>query len=274
MVMSMAAGLLAVIGVLTLASRLGAETPKQSGAVGGYYLALGDSVPVWDGPQSYPNLILARHPRGQLRLVNMAVSGETTTSMISGPQYAEAIAFLNAHKGHIALITIDIGGNDVVTCIGAPDLQGCVANALVTMQSNLTSMLDGLRSAAGQQVPIVGMNYFNPVLGDWLALPGPTQALLTGSVSALQLLNGDLEQIYRQAGSPVADVFDAFHTSELSQMVYSHWGLVPLAVKKACTLLDITCLKGQPEGFGDDPVAAGAVVIAHAFDRVIRLHTG
>ena len=57
-------------------------------------------------------------------------------------------------------------------------------------------------------------------------------------------------------------------------MVHSHWGLVPLAVEKACALLDITCSKGQPEGFGDDPVAAGTVVIAHAFDNVIRLHLG
>ena len=62
------------------------------------------------------------------------------------------------------------------------------------------------------------MNDFNPLLGDWLAPPEPAQALSTDSVSALLLHRGDLEQIYGQAGSPVADAFDVFRTSELSQM--------------------------------------------------------
>jgi GDSL-like Lipase/Acylhydrolase family len=271
---SIASGLLMVTGVATTTSPLGAATPNQSRSLGAYYVALGDSVPISDGPGSYPNLILAHHPGRQLQLENMAVSGETTTSMISGPQYWEATTFLNLHKGQIALITIDIGGNDLLPCIEATDVQTCVANTLVTVKSNLRSMLAGLRAAAGPQVPIIGMNYFNPLLGDWLAPPGPAQTLLADSVSAVLLLNGDLAQVYGEAGSPVADVFDAFHTSDLSQMVHSHWGLVPLAVKKACTLLDITCSKGQSEGFGDDPVAAGAVIIAHAFDKVIRLHPG
>jgi hypothetical protein len=268
---SMAAGLLMVVGVVTSTSPLGATPPNKSRSVGDYYVALGDSVPISDGPGSYPNLILARHPGRHLQLENMAVSGETTTSMISGPQLWEATTFLNLHKGQIALITIDIGGNDLLPCIEAADVQTCVTNTLVTVQSNLTSILAGLRAAAGPQVPIIGMNYFNPLLGDWLAPPGPAQALLADSVTAIQLLNGDLGAVYGQAGSPIADVFDAFRTSQMSQMVPSFWGRVPLAVKKACTLLAITCTKGQPEGFADDPNLAGAVVIAHAFDKAVRL---
>jgi lysophospholipase L1-like esterase len=222
---------------------------------------------------SYPYLIVNRHPHRQLQLVNMAVSGETTSSMISGPQYAEAIAFLNAHKGQIALITIDIGGNDVGPCIDAADVQTCVANALTTMESNLTLILAGLRSAAGSQVPIVGMNYFNPDLGNWLSPSPSDQQLVTESIAGLQLLNAALEQLYTAAGAAVADVFDAFDTSEMSTLTHSKWGMVPVAVKRACTLLDATCQKGGPEGLGDDPTAAGAVVIAHAFAKVIRLRS-
>jgi lysophospholipase L1-like esterase len=236
-----------------------------------YYLALGDSVPVANFQKSYPYLIVDRHPHRQLQLVNMAVSGETTSSMISGPQYAEAIAFLNAHTGHIALITIDIGGNDVGPCIDAPDVQTCVANALVSMESNLTLMLAGLRSAAGPQVPIVGMNYFNPILGDWLSASPFDQTLVTESIAGVQLLNAALEQLYTGAGAKVADVFDAFDSSQMNTLTHSQWGMVPLAVKRACALLNATCRKGEPEGLGDDPTAAGAIVIAHAFAKVIRL---
>jgi hypothetical protein len=59
-----------------------------------YYLALGDSVPVWDGTSSYPNLLLGRYAKTHrgLQLVNLAVSGETTASMIRDGQYAEALA--------------------------------------------------------------------------------------------------------------------------------------------------------------------------------------
>ncbi len=191
--------------------------------------------------------------------------------MISGPQYAEAIAFLNAHMGRIALITIDIGGNDVGPCIDTADVQTCVAEALATVESNLTVMLAGLRSAAGPQVPIAGMNYFNPLLGDWLS-PSPfDQTVVTESIAGLQSLNSTLEQLYTEAGAKVADVFDAFDTSEMSTLTHSRWGIVPVAVKRACMLLNATCQKGEPEGLGDDPTAAGAVVIANAFAKVVRL---
>ena len=227
---------------------------------------------------SYPYLIVNRHPGRPLQLVNMACSGETTGTMLNGAfcpegggQYERALTFLNSHHGSIALITIDIGGNDVGPCIDAADVQACVATSLATMEMNLTLILAGLRSAAGPQVPIVGMDYFNPILGDWLS-PSPTdQEYVTESIAGLQLLNSDLGQLYAQVGAPVADVFDAFSTSAMNRTTYSQWGRVPIAVKRSCTLIDITCLPGQTEGNGDDPNAAGAVVIAQAFDRVIRL---
>jgi lysophospholipase L1-like esterase len=245
-----------------------------------YYLALGDSVPVANFQMSYPYLIVNRHPHRQLQLVNMACSGETTGTMLDGAlcpeggsQYQSALTFLDSHHGSVALITIDIGGNDVGPCIDAADVQTCVANALTTMESNLTLILAGLRSAAGPQVPIVGMNYFNPILGDWLSPSPSDQTLVTESIAGIQLLNSDLEQLYTEAGAKVADVFDAFDTSEMSTLTHSKWGMVPVAVKKACTLLNFSCQKGEPEGLGDDPNAAGAVVIAHAFAKVIRLRS-
>jgi hypothetical protein len=59
----------------------------------------------------------------------------------------------------------------------------------------------------------------------------------------------------------------------MNTLRHSTWGMVPVAVKRACTLLAIFCQKGGPEGLGDDPNAVGAVVISHAFFKVLRLST-
>ncbi|HTT85758.1 MAG TPA: GDSL-type esterase/lipase family protein [Acidimicrobiales bacterium] len=247
---------------------------------GPYYLALGDSVPMWNGVSSYPYDIASNYAAGDpdLEVMDLACSGETTSSMLNGPgcaptpftsQMQEALSFLQQHQGSVALITIDIGGNDVVSCVSSSGIdQQCVTNAVSTMTSNLQSILSQLRQAAGPSVPIVGMNYFDPFLGDWLA-GGAAQSAAIQTVSELSTFNGVLSQIYSQFNVPVADVFDAFETSDLTDIVSSEWGVVPVAVDNACMWLDIGCSAGQIEGFGDDPVDAGATVIANAFDQVI-----
>ena len=105
----------------------------------GYYLALGDSLAAGVQPdaagtsvptgQGYANVLYAalrRHDRG-LRLVKLGCLGETTATMIhggicryqGGSQLADAAAFLRAHRGHVALITLDIGANDPESCLNA-----------------------------------------------------------------------------------------------------------------------------------------------------------
>jgi len=184
-------------------------------------------------------------------------------------QMQEATAFLQYHTGAVAFITLDIGGNDVVNCVSGGTIDvSCVLQGLTTMQTNLHTILTGLMQAAGPTVPIFGMNYFNPFLGDWLA-GGSEQSFAIGSVAELTLFNQVLDQAFAGEDVPVADVATAFQITDLTDMVSSPWGTVPVAVDKACTLLDITCAVGQPEGFGDDPVPAGATVIAHAFEQTI-----
>ena len=246
--------------------------------IGPHYLALGDSVPMWNGSQSYPYDILTNYAADRtLDIADLACSGETTSSMLSGPtcapspytsQMQEALAFLQQYGGNTALITIDIGGNDVVSCVSSTGIdQQCVTDAVATMTTNLKSILTQLHQVA-PSVPIIGMNYFDPFLGDWLA-GGAAQTTAVQTVSALSTFNGVLSQIYSQFGVQVADVFGAFQTSDLTDMVSSQWGTVPVAVNDACTWLDITCTAGQSEGFGDDPNVTGAAVIAGAFEKVI-----
>jgi hypothetical protein len=245
-----------------------------------YYLALGDSVPVWNGNSSYPYLIASNYSSTNpgLQVVDMACSGETTGTMLANSlcapapqrsQQQEAVAFLQAHQGQVALITIDNGGNDLLPCVNGLTVNlSCIQQAESTMVQNLDTILNGLRQAAGPTVPIVGMNYFDPFLGDWLA-GGSTQVEADLSVSIVTNLNTLLAGAYQQVGAPVADVQSAFDTTDLTDMVSSPWGEVPTAVDKACSLLDITCMAGQTEGFGDDPNDDGAKVIAQAFEQTI-----
>src|SRR5262249_46072440 len=106
-----------------------------------YYLSLGDSYaqgyqPIGGPPsplgfpgynQGYADqlLKLVRNRYDHLQLVKLGCGGETTTTMIAGTpwcgpkitpgsQLAQATAFLEAHRGEVAFVTIDIGGNDII----------------------------------------------------------------------------------------------------------------------------------------------------------------
>jgi hypothetical protein len=274
-------GLLAV----GLASAAGPAGAAQVGTVpsipptratGPIYLDLGDSVGMWNGNSSYPNILTKALQKDvpNLQLVNMACSGETTQSMMSGStcapggsQLKNAVNFLRAHPGNVALITIDIGGNDVVSCVNAAHPVTCVTQILPTMKAQMIYIVDALRIAAGPTVPIVGMNVFNPVLGDWLGTASRSGAI--SSVTSVSRLDAAMGAAYKKTLSRVADVEAAFQATDMTQLVKSQWGKVPVAVRQACTLLDIQCQKGQSEGFGDDPDNAGAVVIAQAFEKTI-----
>ncbi len=250
------------VGVSSAASR--PVTAKRS-----YYLALGDSVPVWNATQSYPYRILAHYKRRMrgLRLDDIAISGATTGSMRTGGQYHAALQFLHRHRGHVALITIDIGGNDVVGCVGPIGIdQSCATQARATIKRNLGTMLAGLRAAA-PHVPLVGMTYYNPFLGNWLA-GEPARSLTIATTPNLLALNHELTRLYGGPGK-TANVQRAFRATDFKTVVPSRWGTIPIAVKRACSWLDIVCNTGALEGFGDDPNLTGAAKIATAFEQTI-----
>jgi len=243
-----------------------------------YYLSLGDSLaqgyqPIGGPPsplgfpgynQGYADqlLKLVRDRYEDLRLVKLACGGESTTTMIvgspwcgadfpAGSQLAEAKAFLQVHRGEVAFVTINIGGNDVTS----PEEGGVAA-----IEANLPVILAQLRAAAGPGVPIVGMSYYHPFLPDvWFGTHDP--AALQGAVDWILGFNGLLASLYAAAGDPVADVETAFSTSDVGD---ADGDGVPTDVEQVCAWT----WRCTPPPHGPDihPNSAGYGVIAHAFE--------
>lgn len=149
------------------------------------YLALGDSLAVGVGATDWrrggyvPRLLdLLNDDRGgaPLQLVNVGRSGAGTLSMIEGGQLAEAVAMIDARAAtasrgdDVQVITVGIGGNDgfglVALCDGVVD-DACLVMAAVRIrdvQKNLLFILETLQAAAGPDVPIAVMTYYNPLV--------------------------------------------------------------------------------------------------------------
>lgn len=250
---------------------------NQCAAATPYYLAAGDSAPMWNGGRSYPDDLLrssvTRRVQG-LKLVKTACSSETSQTFINfslcgGSQLQKDVDFLTANRGHVALVTIDIGGNDAIRCVDVSGVNWtCASEVLKGVDTNLSIILSYLRAAAGPNVPIVGMNYYNPYLNYWLLGPS-ARPLVMQTVFGQQLLNQQLARTYAKFGVPVANVQDAVRSTDMTTMVASKWGRVPVAVQQACTLLNITCPPVVVR-LENDPNVAGAAIIAEQFELTIR----
>jgi lysophospholipase L1-like esterase len=145
-------------------------------------------------------------------------------------------------------VTITVGGDDV--------LHG---GGVAAIQANLPVILAALREAAGPDVPIVGMNYYSPLLVEWFSNP----ASLPGHIAGAVAFNNLLEGIYAGFGDPVADVETAFSTTDTTLV-----GGVPLDVLRICQWT-WTCTP-PPLGPNIHPNTTGYGVIAHAFENVLN----
>ncbi|MGH9047349.1 MAG: SGNH/GDSL hydrolase family protein, partial [Acidimicrobiales bacterium] len=210
----------------------------------------------------------------------LGCSGETTTTFIqggdcpyvAGSQLAAAEAFLSSHVGQVALVTIDIGGDDITGCASTkppfPISSSCVAAAIATVSANLNTIGAGLRSAAGPSVPIIGMTYFDPFVVEWLSGSSGHTAAET-SVNDLGQLNAALSSTYSSFGARVADVAGAFSTTDFTDLVSSPYGTIPKNVALACSWLLVVCSTTSSVIVGVHPNAIGYGVVAGAFEAAL-----
>ena len=285
-------------GGLAFASEAVLVTPPTSaaraGGGSGLYLALGDSLaagctaspsssatfcPAQGTIAGYVADLVGSIKSPRLTTVDLGCSGETTTSMIAGgrcryvlggstysSQLAEAQAWLGRARRarRPALVTIDLGANDLRACapssLSLTISPACLTAATDTASRNLATILTALKGA-DPRARIVGMTYYDPALAAWLTgLRG--RLLAIGSTIYAAAFNQALQAVYSHFGARVANVQGAFRTFDVSQ----HKSLppsVPVDVYDICALT-YTCAS---LGTNPHPNRAGYQLIADAFLR-------
>jgi lysophospholipase L1-like esterase len=244
------------------------------------YLALGDSLAGSSqarGPHNrgYAEQLLgyeARRVPG-VTLLKLGRGGETAARMLRSPRPGPSqlrMAEVALRERPTALVTIDIGANEVERCRrGAGFDYGCVDAGLTSLRTSLPQILRRLRAAAPSSTPIVGIDYYNYFLGKWVR-GRDGRVLARRSAPVERRINATLAAIYRHFHVPLADVEDAFATDQLDQYVeLSPYGRIPLAVARVCRWT-WSCV---PDG-DDHANSAGYAVIAHAVERVLPDPTG
>jgi lysophospholipase L1-like esterase len=271
-----------------------------------YYVALGDSVAWGFQPKSvkgdsvkaketggYVDVVFQalRQDRPNLHLEKLACPGEEADTMITGSrptpegcdpqefnyehgsQLADAVAFMQAHPGQIALITVNIGGNDTAGCMFTPAPLACLDAIDERLTADLDTILTDARAAAGPGVPIVGITYYDPFLWVWPRLGLEAQAHT--SVEFTVAFNDVLEAAYRAAGSPVADVETAFAVTDFTTTAdLPGYGPVPKTVFNTCTLTHActfnACVAWPCVLFDPHPNDAGYGLIGRTFLDTLR----
>ena len=104
---------------------------------------------------------------------------------------------------------------------------------LPRLQARVTRIIDALGTAA-PGVPILGMTYYDPLLGFWGLVPGG-RALARANQRVFTLLNAGLTTAYGDAGATVADVAATFRIDDFeSTVVVPGRGRVPVNVALTC----------------------------------------
>ncbi len=259
---------LKTLGLILAATFWGGSVSTAHAASGDWYLALGDSLAA--GFQSQPSVAsggyanrLAVHMQTVdpgIQLKDIAVPGETTTSFVGG-QLAAAEAFLTAHPGHVPLVTIDIGGNDVGGC--APGNASCIVAGLAAIDRNVPIIVAGLTAAAGPETRFAMMTYYDPFLEYWVTGPSG-QTIAKQSLPNVDSLNATLVRDFG-ARFVVADVAKAFSTDDMADIVSTpNHGMLPDDVAVICRLTG-----GCDHGFDLHANGLGHQLIADTFFAAI-----
>jgi lysophospholipase L1-like esterase len=280
--------------VWTISSTASGGTTPQ--AKSEYYLSVGDSYAAGYQPIAsamkgrdtagfaYQVIRLAQSRGHHFKLVNFGCGGATTSAVIEQvgcsvsnpgpdtddyPKMTQANAvdqFIARHVGHIGLITVSIGGNDILPCSSAAILLSCVSSALPAIKSNVTTLLAGLRRAAGPNVPIIGLTYPDVFLGLYSSKVPGSKNLAILSVGAFRtLLNPTLATMYTSIGAHFIDVTQATGAyTPLSEMTRDgKYGTIPLAVADVCSLTYECQLQDV------HPTTKGYALIAHLIEKAL-----
>ncbi len=259
----------------------GVAVPSAGAAVGAahtgpYYVAIGASESVGVQPlssdhrgmrtdQGYTDDLtkLEQHRWPGLRLVDFGCPGITAQGALdgagpcsypAGSEVATAVRFIRGHPGEVALVTVDLGFNDVWPCLLHHRVdQACVATAMSRVSKSVRGILAALRAAGGPHLFIVGLEHADPYVAT--ARIGDV-AFAQGSVAVFDRLNDVLNSAYAAAHAVVAKVSDL-----------RRGATGPKAVRAACEstwMCTLGNIHPTPDGYR---VIAGAIASAIAGSR-------
>jgi lysophospholipase L1-like esterase len=274
----------ATAGVVALLLGLGASfaCPSFARAAPVYYISLGDSLASGAQPDrlghdlptsaGYVDVVAARlgptYP--SLQVVKLGGGGTSQTLIGGAPvnrgygpgsQLTQARRFLGQHPGQTTLVTVNVGDNDVESCISATLLDSaCVNRRLATVAANVPRIVGALRQADGSNLRIVGIADYDQFWALWLK-GRRGRVIAQQSAAVVGRLNRTLDSAYTRAGALAADAGPAFATQALRPTVrLSSTLTVPLAVARICAWT--WACSGPPIGFDDHANAAGYRAIA------------
>ena len=219
------------------------------------------------------------------KLVNLGCGGATSESIYTGKkacspklktpyrnksaatsQLAVAEKYLKYNRDRVAFVTIDIGANDVASCAQGGKLDvPCVTQGLARLKKNAPVIAKRLRKAAGKNVTLVGMTFYNPFLQSWFTNPGLAEATVK---IAKEQFNAELVKAYKKQGFKIADVGTAFGTYKPFTQTTTYKGRtgVPVAVANICKY---TWMCSPTLGPDIHANTAGYKLIAKTFQKAI-----
>ncbi len=233
------------------------------------YVSLGDSYAVGYEPgigstlNSFPDQVpgIVKKRGYNLKVVNFGCSGASSKSLIEQvgchpfrlgfgakpypeqTQLAAATQFIKDNRSKIALITVSIGGNDIVFCSRATAPLNCVAAGVANINKNVTAAVKVLRNAAGPKPKIVGTTYPYVVFGFGAASVSPAsndaKNLANFSVIAFRsLINPALKKAYRSVNGSFVDVTaatGAYGSMKVFEKL-APYGSIPKPIAAACKI--------------------------------------
>ena len=241
--------------ILVAAAAPATASPSPPGVAHamGYYLALGDSLAAGYQPDQGDDktggyvggtLAAITVTKPKTRLVNLACSGETVVTLTTGgrcsyelgSQLAQAVDFLEHHGRFTRVITLNIGSNDVQTCVNRTTLaidMVCIENGFAAIASGLPSVLATLRD------PRTERQDRRPQLLQPVSRRLPDRPDRTGACSAVGRPSGHPQRHHRRRrgsrkGARLADVATAFQSTDWTPVTGA--GSVPTNVAVICSL--------------------------------------
>ncbi len=235
----------------TSSAPAGSATPSASASAGRTYLALGDSLAAGYQPggtelrdTAYPALAATRLSRGgsPVTVENLACSGETTGTFLTGgkcdfaagSQVAQAEAFLHDHRGEVALVSVDIGGNDLLRCAAKLQVDAACASP-ASAPSARTSRPSSSGSAPPRDPTCRSSSSATTTRGWRRPTSAPGKAQLAVATKAFTDLDAQIAAGAKKGGGRFVSLDEAFGLDDTTPTTFNGRS-VPTNVAQVCSL--------------------------------------